>query len=152
MNFRPTIKSDNPLIDSVCSIAIDNIWKNTRPWQGELSECATDYILAGADYSSPWTRDTALNTWFAVTAFNPTVARNTLRAVLTRDDNGLRIGGQYWDAIIWVTGAWQYYLYTHDEPFSKEAYEAAVNSVRLGLRTISLWQTGCSLVRVVVVG
>lgn len=130
MNSRPTLKSDNPLIDSAFSIAIENIWKNTRHWQGELNESATDCILAGADYSSPWTRDTALNSWFAVTALNPSVARNTLRAVLTKDDNGLWIGGQYWDAIIWVTGAWHYYLYTHDKTFLQEAYEAAVNSVR----------------------
>ena len=29
----------------------------------------------------------------------------------------VRIGGQYWDAMIWTTGAWNHYLYTGDKEF-----------------------------------
>ena len=42
----------------------------------------------------------------------PEVSRNTLLSVLMRDpDSGrVRVGGQYWDAIIWAIGAWTYFL------------------------------------------
>lgn len=49
----------------------------------------------------------------------PEVSRNTLLSVLMRDpDSGrVRVGGQYWDAIIWAIGAWTYFLYTGDHEF-----------------------------------
>ena len=49
----------------------------------------------------------------------PEVSKNTLLSVLMRDtETGrVRVGGQYWDAIIWAIGAWTYFLYTGDREF-----------------------------------
>jgi glycogen debranching enzyme len=44
-------------------------------------------------------------------------------------DGRHRIGGQYWDAIIWVAGAWDYYLYTGDREFLALALDVARNSL-----------------------
>ena len=49
--------------------------------------------------------------------------------MLTAYKDGYRIGGEYWDAIIWVIGAWYQYLYTGDKEFLKLAYNATVNSL-----------------------
>lgn len=75
---------------------------------------------AGGDYDTPWTRDAAVNTWNAGRFLAPEVARNTLLAVCTPDEDGLPIiqpDSQKWDRIIWVIGAWQYYLSSGDREF-----------------------------------
>ena len=57
-------------------------------------------------YDRPWTRDAAINSWNALSFIWPDLAEETLTAVLTDDQQtGLRIGGQYWDAIIWAQAA-----------------------------------------------
>ena len=75
---------------------------------------------AGGDYSTPWTRDAAVNTWNAGRLLAPGVARDTLLAVCTPDENGLPIiqpDSQRWDRVVWIIGAWQYYLSTGDREF-----------------------------------
>ena len=62
-------------------------------------------IIAGLGYSTPWTRDAAINIWNAGALICPEISRSTLESVLTEKDGILHIGGEYWDAIIWVTGA-----------------------------------------------
>ena len=58
-------------------------------------------VLAGMHYDRPWTRDAAINSWNALSFIWPDLAEETLTAVLTDDQQtGVRIGGQYWDAII----------------------------------------------------
>ena len=54
----------------------------------------------------------------------PEAARNTLLSTLMRDGDIVRIGGQYWDAIAWATGAWAYCCVTGDAAFLNIAYEA----------------------------
>ena len=46
---------------------------------------------AGGDYDTPWTRDAAINTWNAGRFLAPQVARDTLLAVCTPDEEGLPI-------------------------------------------------------------
>ena len=41
----------------------------------------------------------------------------------------IRVGGQYWDAIIWVIGAWNYWLYTGEKGWYDLMRECAVNSL-----------------------
>ncbi len=75
---------------------------------------------AGGDYDTPWTRDAAINTWNAGRFLAPQVARDTLLAVCTPDERGLPIiqpDSQKWDRVVWVIGAWQYWLATGDEEF-----------------------------------
>ena len=84
--------------------------------------------MAGLHYNRPWTRDSAINLWNGSSLIIPTVARDTLTSVLDNSKNNLRIGGQYW-AIIWVTGAWQHYLFTGDNQFLALAYKAGIHSI-----------------------
>ncbi len=75
---------------------------------------------AGGDYDTPWTRDAAINTWNAGRFLAPQVARDTLLAVCTPDEQGLPIiqpDRQKWDRVVWVIGAWQYWLATGDREF-----------------------------------
>jgi ribosome-binding factor A len=75
---------------------------------------------AGGDYDTPWTRDAAINTWNAGRFLAPEVARDTLLAVCTPDEKGLAIiqpDNQKWDRVVWIIGAWQYWLATGDGEF-----------------------------------
>lgn len=64
--------------------------------------------MGGAGYDTPWTRDAAINVWNGAGLIWLEVSRNTLLSVLERKAGKLVIGGQYWDAIIWATDAWNY--------------------------------------------
>ena len=130
MNDSLALTTGNHIIDRAFRIAIGDFRGNIQPWQGELDEHPTPCILAGLEYNKPWTRDGAFNCWFAGSLLTPQVARNTLLSALTEDQWGVRIGGQYWDAILWVTSAWNHYLCTNDSNFLQTAFEVAVNSVR----------------------
>ena len=75
---------------------------------------------AGGEYDTPWTRDAAVNTWNAGRFLAPEVARDTLLAVCTPDEEGQPIiqpDSQKWDRVVWIIGAWQYYLATGDREF-----------------------------------
>lgn len=130
MNNVIALKTDDRVIDRAFRIAIGDLVGNIQPWQGELDEHPTPCILAGLDYDKPWTRDAAMNCWYAASMMMPQVATNTLLAVLKEDEWGLRTGGQYWDSIIWVTAAWNHYLCTSDRDFLVTAFQAARNSIR----------------------
>jgi glycogen debranching enzyme len=124
-------------------IALGDVIGNITPFQSGLLEKPAAAILAGLDYVTPWTRDAAINVWNACGLLLPEVSRNTLLSVLMREENGtVRVGGQYWDAIIWVLGAWNYYLYTGDRPFLELAHQAAVNSLAYFERTEFDAETG----------
>lgn len=131
----PSLTTGLPELDQAFRIALGDIAGNIRPHRGELDAEAKPCLLAGLDYDKPWTRDAAFNTWYAGAALDPEVARNTLHAVLTRDAHGLRIGGEYWDAVVWAVGAWHYFLQTDDRPFLALAYEATANSLRFFEKT-----------------
>jgi len=112
-------------------IAIGDLAGNIHNFKDGLLEKPAPCLLAGLDYDTPWTRDAALNTWYGLGLLSPQVAKNTLLSVLLRESNGdVRIGGQYWDAIIWAHGAWQYYLYTGDRSFLEIAFPAVKNSLK----------------------
>jgi glycogen debranching enzyme len=100
-----------------------------------LLETRAPVIHAGLDYGRPWTRDAAINAWNGASLIVPEATRNTLISVLTRSDDKLRIGGQYWDCIVWATGAWNHYLYTGDREFLSVALEATANSLEYAEQT-----------------
>lgn len=129
--MRPPLsfEIDSPLLKKAFQIAIGDIAGNVQPWQGELDKQPLACLLAGLDYDRPWTRDAAFNAWYAVSLIAPTIARNTLMSVLKEDQWGIRIGGQYWDAIIWVTAAWNHYLCTNDTEFLQKAFQVSINSL-----------------------
>ena len=127
-----TLKTARPDVDQAFRIALGDIAGNVAPFHDGLLDTPAPVILAGLDYDTPWTRDAAINVWNGAGLLAPAVSRNTLLSVLRRDGNGgnaIRVGGQYWDAIIWVTGAWAYYLYTGDREMLALAHEATLNSL-----------------------
>lgn len=130
MEFHlPALHTGNSTLDKAFRIAIGDFMGNVVPFRGGLLGVPRPVILAGLDYDTPWTRDAAINVWNAGAFLMPEASRNTLISVLEREDGNVIIGGQYWDAIIWVPGAWFYYLATGDREFLSLAFQAARNSI-----------------------
>ncbi len=125
----PFLITDNKKINTAYRLAVATLTANVLPFKDGILEDEQPVIIAGLGYVSPWTRDAAINTWNAGGLVCPDVALNTLKSVLIPYKDGYRIGGEYWDAIIWVTGAWYYYLYTGDTEFLKLAHNATENSL-----------------------
>ncbi len=116
-------------VDDTFRIAVGDLAGNILPFKDGLLEKPVPCVMAGMHYNTPWTRDAAFNSWCAAGLLCLEEARNTLLAVLTRDKSGTRIGGEYWDAVVWTTGAWHYYLYTGDREFLRTALEATTTSL-----------------------
>ena len=125
----PNLKTDNRTINDAYRIAIGDLIGNVQPFKSGLLDRPVPVILAGLDYGRPWTRDASINAWNGASLIMAQVARNTLVSVLDRTEGGVRIGGQYWDCIVWATGAWHHYLYTGDREFLSLAFEATKNSL-----------------------
>ena len=86
------------------------------------------FIRAGGGYDQPWTRDASLNSWNAASLLEPIAARNTLWAVCRRGADGtltVQQDNQWWDKVIWITGAWNHYAVTGDKAFLTAAYGVA---------------------------
>ncbi len=128
----PYLHTGDDSLDKAFRMALGDLLGNVLPYQGGLLDAPRPVIIAGLDYVTPWTRDAAINSWFAGSLLIPDIARNTLLAVIERDrQRGLIIGGEYWDAIIWTTGAWDHYLITRDRDFLNIALEATRNTLAL---------------------
>lgn len=125
----PEMRTSYPALARAYRIAAADLTGNIRLFQDGLLDEPEPVLLAGLDYDTPWTRDAAINIWNGLSLFDPGVSRNTLLAVLEHTQDRLRIGGQYWDAIIWAVGAWEYYLQTGDRKFLRLAVDAVQNSL-----------------------
>lgn len=125
----PRLITDDRTIIDAYRIAVGDLVGNVSLFQGGLLNEPVPVILAGLDYGTPWTRDASINAWNGVSLIMPEVSRNTLLSVLVQTEDGLRIGGQYWDCIVWATGAWHHYLYSGDREFLALALEATRNSL-----------------------
>jgi hypothetical protein len=122
--------SDDPRVRHALRLAIGDLLGNVRPFQDGLLTAPAPCLIAGLEYVTPWTRDAAFNVWFALSRLAPQVATHTLLAVLERTPSGaVRIGGQYWDAIIWAHGAWAHYTVTRDRTFLSTAHDAVRHSL-----------------------
>lgn len=122
-------KSNSQAVNTAYYTAMSDLFANIKPFRGGIHKEDREVIIAGIGYYTPWTRDASINTLNAGGYIFPEIARNTMEAVLKEEDGKLFIGGEYWDAIIWAWGAWEYFQYTHDMEFLKKAYEATVNSL-----------------------
>ena len=126
----PVFKTDDPDINKGWQLAVHDMLYNIGLFKDGILEEKVPVLLAGGGYDTPWTRDAAINTtWNAAGILIPDVAKNTLLSVLMEENGKRRIGGQYWDAVIWTIGAWQYYLYTGDAAFLPLIKEATENSL-----------------------
>lgn len=129
MNFVH-IQTDLPKIDHAYYIAISDLVASIKPIKSGLLETEKPVIIAGADYSTPWTRDGSINIMNAGGYLAPTVSENTLWAVLKEENGETLIDGEYWDAIIWILGAWSLYLYTGNKEFLKKSFDVAANALK----------------------
>lgn len=131
----PSLRTDHRTINDAYRIAVGDLLGNVSLFQDGLLEEPLPVILAGLDYGTPWTRDASINASNGASLIIPDVSRNTLVSVLDRTEGGVRIGGQYWDRIVWTTGAWHHYLYTGDREFLALALEATRNSLEYQEKT-----------------
>jgi hypothetical protein len=82
----PTLNTDNPTIDKAFRIAIGDLLGNVVLYKAGLLEQRVPVILAGLDYSTPWTRDASINAWNGASLIIADVCRNTLLACVIRAD------------------------------------------------------------------
>ena len=129
MNFAPFFITDNAAVNKAYRLAIADLQANILPFKDGILESEKPVIIAGLGYSTPWTRDSAINTWNAGGIICPEVSLNILKSVLEKNEKGYFITGDYWDRIIWTIGAWKQYVYTGDTEFLKIAYNAVTNSL-----------------------
>lgn len=129
MNFVH-LKTDNDKINFAYYTAISDLTASIKPIKSGLLETEKPVIIAGSDYSTPWTRDGSINIMNAGGYLDPEVAENTLWAVLKKENGRILIDGEYWDAIIWVLGAWSLYLYTGDKEFLRKAFEVTKEALK----------------------
>lgn len=125
----PYFHSDNNILNRAARIAAGDIAGNCIPFKDGLLKEEKICIMAGLDYDTPWTRDAAINTMNALCISDKEVAYNTLMSVCEEKDGKTFVGGQYWDAIIWAIGAWQYYLVNTEEEFLKFAADTVANTL-----------------------
>lgn len=111
------LETNVPSIDKVFQIATETLYNNVKD----------SIIHAGGTYGGEWTRDISINAWNASNLLIPEVTRYSLWSVTTNQHSF--IGHQYWDQIIWVTGAYDHYLATQDKRFLQEAYNASKNTI-----------------------
>ena len=128
--FAPYFLCDNETLNRAARIASGDIAGNCVPFRDGLLNDEKLCIMAGLDYDTPWTRDTAINTMNALCISHKEVAYNTLLSVCTEKDGRTYIGGQYWDAIIWAIGAWQYYLVNSNADFLVFAANTIKNTLQ----------------------
>ena len=114
----PVLKTGKSNIDKAFTLAVETLFKNTPD----------SLIKAGGAYGGEWTRDVSINSWNAASLLMPEKAAHSLWSV-TRENRTL-IGHQYWDKIIWVTGAYEHYLKTGDRNFLRQAYVASANTMK----------------------
>ena len=113
----PVLKTGKPDIDKAFTLAVETLFKNTPD----------SLIKAGGEYGGEWTRDVSINSWNAAALLMPEKTAYSLWSVTT--DNRSFIGHQYWDQIIWVTAAYDYYQKTGSESFFRQAYKASANTM-----------------------
>ncbi len=124
-----SLTCDNKTIEKAFAIALDDTLGNIKPYCAGILEEPCGCLMAGRDYDTPWTRDTAINIGNALRFLDRQVSKNTLSSVLEKRDGKLMIGGEYWDSILWADGAFKYIEATNDEEFAEIAREAIVNTL-----------------------
>jgi len=128
--YLPYLVTDDDAVNKAFKIAIGDLLGNVVPEKIGLLQARKRIIMAGLDYNQPWTRDTAMIAWYGSSLILPEITRDTLLSVLKEENGKPYIDGQYWDAIIWATGAWWHYLYSGDKKFLSLALKVIQNSLR----------------------
>ena len=120
----PRFSCGNDILEQAFILAAETLSSNTKQMRAGLLRENRPCLMAGADYPTQWTRDAAINVWFAEALLDPETARNTLLGVLEEREGRPAVGGQYWDRIIWAIGAERLWEVTGDADFACLAYDA----------------------------
>jgi hypothetical protein len=123
-------------LDSACNLAIKNLLTtdtvtydpSVYNTSGLMQNPPGTFIRASGDYSQPWTRDVSVNSWNAASLLEPQVAENTLWSVVDKQPNSqlvLQQDDETWEEVVWMTAAWNQYLFTGDQTFLANAYQTA---------------------------
>lgn len=131
----PGLVSGHGNLDLAFQIAMGDLCGNIVPFRAGILKDDKPCLMAGLDYRGPWTRDAAINTWNACGLLFPEVMRSTLLSEIENRDGRLMVRGQYWDAIIWVVGAWHQYLCEGNRKFLATAFEVTRNALEHYERT-----------------
>lgn len=115
---------DDQTLTDAYTIALNDCMLNVKLFKGGLLSTEKEVIIAGVDYTTPWIRDGSINAWNAFGLLDPTVSKNTLLSLLKTSGFNYLIDGQYWDAVIWAIGAYQYVLISGDTAFLSVAQNA----------------------------
>ncbi len=113
-----TLSCNNKDIENAYNLAVKIVSANVRG----------GVLAAGAEYNAGWTRDCAINNMFGISFVNPVVAKNSMWNVT---NNKTTIGAEYWDRIIWVLAALDYYKVNGDQEFLNQAYTCSANSMAI---------------------
>ena len=130
----PNFTCGDESLNRAFRLAIGAFAINTKRVSSGLLTEPQPCLMAGLDYPSQWTRDAAINVYFAAALLDPDVARNTMLSVPETRDGRTVIGGQYWDRIIWALGAERLWKTTGDLSFARLAYEAIRATMDICLR------------------
>ncbi len=128
--FRiPYFQCDNEEINKAYRYAIACVASNVVTMQAGILKESKPCIMAGNHYTTPWTRDAAINVYNAIALLSPEIATNTLYSVVQNIDGKTVVGDQYWDKIIWAIGAYKLYLIQKDTEFLRFAFETLKNTI-----------------------
>lgn len=97
-------------------------------WTVNINTTQNGILNAGARYDGNWTRDLAINVWNGFPLLQPAISKNSLLHLLEKNEQET-IGAEYWDKIIWVKGAYMYYLMTGDKAFLSQILKSGVNTI-----------------------
>lgn len=67
----PYFHSDDVVLNDAYRIAVGDLAGNVVPYRGGLLEKEEFCLLAGLDYTQPWTQGTAINVWYALAFARP---------------------------------------------------------------------------------
>ena len=85
----PVFKCADKTLERAFEIATSDILSNVRPYKAGILKESEPCLMAGSSYTTPWTRDSAINTRNAAAFLIPCIAKSTLRSVLAYN------GGSY---------------------------------------------------------
>lgn len=126
----PAFHSDDTVLNRAARIATGDIVGNCLPYRAGLLDSEKICVMAGIDYDTPWTRDAAINVMNAMCIFDREISKSTLLSVCTEAGGRSYIAGQYWDAIIWAVGAWQYLCVNKDPEFGRFSFDTIGNTLK----------------------
>lgn len=129
MDKLPTFECNNESVNNAFRYAIACLSSNVITMKSGVLEKEEPCFMAGNHYTTPWTRDAAINVYNAGALLSTSVSKNTLLSVLTNKNDKIVIGDQYWDKIIWVIGAYKLYLANKDIEFLSFAYNVVCNTI-----------------------